>query len=181
MRGARVGSVICGVVWGLVLAVAPWTSLAQSSQSAGPSPLPEQLTQALVSLNARYSQAGPAEQARLLGDLLTVAADRQRLLIALIETGPGAVLKVALPASLRAGLPPPVQAFVEEEVEIEGVLEVLHEDRDSGSRYLYFLQTATERLSLHFAADSPALQTGTRVRVKGLRIGRALVLAMAQP
>jgi hypothetical protein len=48
-----------------------------------------------------------------------------------------------------------VQALVEEEMEVEGELEVLHEDRDVGSRYVYFLKTARGRFALHFVADPP--------------------------
>jgi len=62
------------------------------------------------------------------------------------------------------------------DVELEGTLEVLHEDRDTGSRYRYFLQTATERLELLFAADAPALQTGDHVRARGRRTNGTLAL-----
>ena len=62
-------------------------------------------------------------------------------------------------------------------VELEGTLEVLHEDRDPGSRYRYFLQTAAERLELLFAADAPALQTGDHVRARGVRTNGVLALS----
>jgi hypothetical protein len=62
------------------------------------------------------------------------------------------------------------------EVELEGTVEVLHEDRDVGSRYVYFLQTATERLELLFASDPPALESGDRIRAKGLRTNGVLAL-----
>jgi hypothetical protein len=86
------------------------------------------------------------------------------------------VLRVAVPATLRAGLPSAVRSLVEEEVEEEGAVQVLHEDRPDGDRYLYFLDTAAERLSLHFAAHPPDLQTGSRVRVRGVRVKGALAL-----
>jgi hypothetical protein len=62
-------------------------------------------------------------------------------------------------------------------VELDGTLEVLHEDRDPGSRYIYFLRTAIERLELRFAADAPALQTGDRVRARGVRSNGVLALS----
>jgi hypothetical protein len=68
------------------------------------------------------------------------------------------------------------RTYIEEEAQVEGDLEVLYEDRDVGSRTLYFLQTASGRLSLHFAANPPALLTGTRVRAKGVQVGAALAL-----
>ena len=61
-------------------------------------------------------------------------------------------------------------------VELEGTLEVLHEDRDPGSRFIYFLRTALERLELRFAADAPALQTGDHVRARGRRSNGVLAL-----
>src|SRR5262245_14234791 len=62
-------------------------------------------------------------------------------------------------------------------VELEGTLEVLHEDRDPGSRYIYFLQTATERLELRFGAAAPALKTGDHIRARGLRTAGVLALS----
>jgi hypothetical protein len=53
--------------------------------------------------------------------------------------------------------------------EHEGTVEVLHEDRDHGSRFLYFLNKAKERIELRFGSDHPALQTGDRIRVRGRR------------
>jgi hypothetical protein len=63
------------------------------------------------------------------------------------------------------------------EEEIEGELEILHEDRDVGSRYLYFLKAAGRRLSLNFAKDAPThLTSGARVRVRGVRTNGVLAL-----
>lgn len=75
------------------------------------------------------------------------------------------VLRLALPANQRQSLPPAVQVLVEEAVELEGVLEVLHGDHDTGSRYLHFLEADGQRFALHFAAAPPTLPTGTRVRL----------------
>jgi len=63
-------------------------------------------------------------------------------------------------------------------VQVEGVLEHLHEDWPTGSRNLYFLKTTGgERLSLHFAAGPPSdLLTGHRIRVRGRRVGQTLTL-----
>ena len=162
-----------GFFAGVALALAAGIGASASAES---SLSPDELTHTLVALNARLQTAPPAERARLLPELLLLAAERERTLTALVETDPGAVLSVALPQDVRASLPPAVRALVEEEVELEGVVEVLHEDRASGSRYLYFLEAAGERYSLHFAHKAPALVTGTRVRVKGIRIGHALAL-----
>src|SRR5262249_47356425 len=133
--------------------------------------------QDLVALNARYHLAGPTEQAPLLNDLLTVAAERQQLLAALMEDDPGEVVRVALPPAIRASLPPVVRDYIEEHVAIEGTLSVMYEDYEQESRLLYFLETATERFSLHFAANPPKhLLTGSQVRVEGVQVDGALAL-----
>lgn len=143
---------------------------------AGASASPESLTQALVTAALQYHAATSADRAQRLADLVRVAAARYQLLAAVIESDPGAVLRVAVPTSLRASLPSAVQGAVEEEVDLDGVLEVLHEDHKTGSRSLYFLEVSGTRFSLHFAADPPALGSGSRVRVKGVRVGEALAL-----
>jgi hypothetical protein len=141
-----------------------------------PDPQAERLTEALLDLNVQYQVGSAAQKPLLLGQLLSAAASRQQYLAQLVEDDPGEVLRVALPAALRAALPPAVKAYVEEEVDVEGVLEVLHEDGHAGSRFFYFLDTAAERLSLHFAADPPELLTGARVRVRGVRVNQTLAL-----
>lgn len=176
VRGRRLG--LRGAVpLALLLSVAVGAAPALPALSTGPNASAEGLTQTLLALQARYQSAAPADREQLEAELLSAAATRQRVLGGLVETNPAAVLRVALPAGVRSAFPPAVQVYIEEEVEIEGTLLVLHEDRDRGSRYLYFLEAGGQRFSLHFAADQPALLTGSRVRVKGLRLGSAMVLA----
>ncbi len=167
---------ITALLLGLFLAGVAGLGVGQAAPAPGAPTTAEGHTQALLSSALRYHAAGPAAQAQHLGDLLKAAAARQQFLAALVQTDPGAVLRVAVPAGLRGSLPPAVQAYIEHEVQEDGVLEVLHEDSTTGSRYHYFLDTAAGRLSLHFAADAPALHTGTRVRVHGLRVNSALAL-----
>lgn len=162
---------------GALLLTTAELALAQLSSFAGSDPTAAHLTKTLVSLTTQYQQAAPTKQPQLLKNLSNVATARQQFLAALIESDPGEVLRVAVPAALRSSLPPEVQAYVEEEVTVEGLLEVLHEDGERGSRYLHFLQIHGQRLSLHFAGDAPSLLTGSRVRVSGVRVKQALALA----
>ncbi len=181
--GARLGAVIASLC---ILGLTLWAParLAQAHPlpvpASRPHPLAESLTQDLVALSMRHQLADPAEQAQLLRNLITVASERQQLLAALVADDPGEMVRVALPADLRAGLPAAVQALVEEEMEVEGELEVLHEDWVSESRYLYFLKTAGQRFSLHFAADLPETLSGARVRVRGVHVNGALALGSSQ-
>ncbi len=134
------------------------------------------MTRTLSALAAQYQASPRARRAALLATMRDVAATRQQMLAALIEDDPGEVLRVALPAPVRASLPAEIKALVEELVEREGILEVLVEDSDWGHRYHHFLRTAGQRLSLHFAGEAPELLTGSRVRVRGVRVGEALAL-----
>ena len=177
--GARLRSGLVSLcLLGLMLWATAGLAQAHQAPASKPHPLAANLTQDLVALSTRHQLADPAEQAQLLRTLITVGTERQQLLAALVADDPGEVVRVALPADLRASLPPAVQALVEEELEVEGKLEILHEDRDVGSRYLYALQTTGGRFALHFAADPPThLETGARVRVTGVQVAQTLALS----
>jgi hypothetical protein len=63
-------------------------------------------------------------------------------------------------------------------VELEGTLEILHEDAVSGSRYEYFLHSGNARHQLHFNGGPPGyLRTGASVRVQVDQIGNVLALS----
>lgn len=53
------------------------------------------------------------------------------------------------------------------ETVLEGELEVLIEDSNTGSRTLYVLVAGNQRVPLRFTINPPGLSTGTRVRVHG--------------
>jgi hypothetical protein len=79
----------------------------------------------------------------------------------------GVWLNAALAQSVR---PSPVD-------DVEGILEILHEDSDHGSRYHYFLNTGAGRLILNFAKQPPThLLSGARVRVRGEPTNSVLAL-----
>jgi hypothetical protein len=159
-------SAVAAILLALVLAPAGAPARAQAGSQSPAAPSAESLTQSLV---------GPA-QGRPLQDLLNVAAARQQRLLDLMKSDPAVVLRVAIPRAVRAGLPAAIQPYVEERAALDGTLEVLYEDYAQSARYVHFLQTATERLSLHFAGEAPHLLTGTRVRVHGVRLGQAMAL-----
>lgn len=136
----------------------------------------DDMTHDLVALSESYQGADPTTRKAMVRDLLDLAVSREQLLKGIAESDPSEVLRLAMPSDIRAVLPPEVQSHVEEEVEAEGVLQVLIEDLSDGSRALYGLETATEHLSLHFATDPPGLQSGSRVRVRGVRLDNTLAL-----
>jgi hypothetical protein len=91
--------------------------------------------------------------------------------------------RLAVPAlfSLLLALFPTIisaQPIPPGEVELEGTVEVLHEDRDVGSRYIYFLNTpAAERLELRFGVNAPAMASGDHIRARGRRSNGVLALS----
>jgi hypothetical protein len=158
---------------GIFILLSPNTLLARDAKpdAAG-------LTQALIAQSTRYQQASRSEQAYLLNELIETAASRQELLLSIIEENPAEVIRLAVPASTRAALPPAVQTYIEQEVDIEGMLAVIDEDHEQYSRLLYYLETEGEQLSLHFADHGPEhLLTGSRIRVKGIKVNNMLALA----
>lgn len=136
----------------------------------------ENQTRSLAELAMRYQGVRASRQQALREQLLRLARERQQLLARAVEEDPGAVLRVALPAVLREGLPPAVQNYIERQAEIEGTLEVLYEDFPDHAVLRHFLHSEKERFALHFKVVPPGLQSGARVRARGLLVGDVLAL-----
>jgi len=138
----------------------------------------ENATTALLQMNAAYLQTPAAQKSQLLTQFRGMAAQRQQLLISLIQTNPADVLRIAVPNNIRSTMPAAVQNYVEQTVQAQGVLEVLIEDSTTGSKMHYGLTTAAGKLSLHFADKIPtSLLTGAVVKVSGVQVGGDLALA----
>lgn len=136
-----------------------------------------ELTSQLRTLTVDSQRGDAAARTSALRTLTSAAAAREQQLAAMIADHPDVVLRHAVSAQTRATLPPEVQAYVEENVALDGTLEVQYEDGPT-SRLHYFLNHARGRLALHFAADAPErLQTGDQVHVAGLRVQQSLALS----
>lgn len=82
-----------------------------------------------------------------------------------------ALIGIAFPAQVQS------QTSTSQRVSLEGIIEVLHEDRPQGGRYHYFLNTTNERVKLQVKGRlKEEHQTGDRVRVKGIKTGQILAL-----
>src|SRR5258706_2834060 len=163
--------IVCAL--GLILAWGSQNVHSQSAPAGQQRSSAESLTQALLTLNVRIQSASSVEKPQLLNELNQLAQARQQALAALLQTDPAAALQIALPANLRSGMPAGVQSLVEQEVTLEGALEVSIEDQAKDSRLHHFLNVAGEHLPLHFAAEPPThLLTGSIVRVHGVRFSR---------
>jgi hypothetical protein len=137
----------------------------------------KRLTDDLISLKAQHGRAPNHLKPALLVRLQNLANERHQQLAVLIETDPGAVLAVALPSLLRQNMPASARSAIEEHVDMDGDLEVLHEDRVQGSRFVYKLKAFGLDYSLNFKKNPPThLNSGTKVRVRGVRVNTALAL-----
>ena len=177
MVSPRFTSAVLSFSFGLFLLGLSGASFAQSGSSEKPHVAVEKQTFSLLELQDQHQKATPSQKAQQLEKMLATAANRQSSLATLIETDPAQVLRLRLPKHHRASLPPAVQGLVEDEVTLDGDLEVIHEDRTDGSRYHHFLKAGRERLSLHFVGEAPTLKTGQRVRMTGVRVKQAVALA----
>jgi len=123
--------------------------------------------------------AAPGARAQRLAEVLAVAKRRHDGLAVLVDTNPAEFLRVSLPVEQRSNMPAEVNAFLEQDADETGDLQVLHVDHanPADNFYLHFLNTAKGKFSLHFAGKAPDLVTGTHVRVRGMKLDSAIVLA----
>jgi hypothetical protein len=138
----------------------------------------EALTHSLVGLNNAYQRARSDAKSAALQQLIDATVERQALLAELIESDPGAVLRVAMPERVRKQMPLEVQAFIERRAEMEGELEVVYEDYADGShRLLHSLKTDGRRVSLYFVADQAGLLSGTPAQISGVLVDDSMAVA----
>jgi hypothetical protein len=157
-------------------------SLAFAQQSAK-GKAAETATTALMQIHGAYQQASSTQKQQLLTRFTAVAAQRQQLLLSLMQSNPGDVLRVAIPNKVSHTMPPTVRQYVEQSVTAQGVLETLYEmqgspDKTTGTVLHHFLNSSSGRLALHFASATPThLLTGSVVRVHGVQVSNHLALA----
>ncbi len=167
----------------VVIFVLSLTALPAFAQQSARGKAAETATLQLLQMHAAYRQAGATQQTQMLSQLATLAAQRQQLLISLMQTNPGDVLRIAIPNNVSQTMPSAVKRYVEQSVTSQGVLEVLYEmqgtpNRTTGAVLHHYLQSSNGRLALHFAASAPThLLTGSVVRVHGVQVNSDVALA----
>src|SRR5207249_2714123 len=143
----------------------------------------ETATTTLLQMHSSYQQANTTQKQQLLTQFTAMAAQRQQLLLSLMQSNPGDVLRVAIPNNVSHTMPPTVKKYVEQSVTAQGVLEVLYEmqgtpDKTTGAVLHHFLNSSNGRLALHFASSAPThLLTGSVVKVHGVQVSNHLALA----
>src|SRR6266496_1209311 len=132
-------------------APAPHAEKAAASANAKANTTARDLTMSLLDLKVQLDSAGPSAQGRLLPDLLSVARARHDELTALLDTDPAEVLRIALPADLRFGMPAQAVPFLEQDADETGELEVMHVDHvnPADDFYIHALKTSHGTFTLH--------------------------------
>jgi M6 family metalloprotease-like protein len=127
------------------------------------------LTKTLNDLSADYVTS---KKSSLVPKMHSTARERKQLLLEVIETKPATVLNNALSKKVRDKLPPKVQKLTEEQVDLKGTLEVLHEDdfENQKSREFHFLSVGKKKYSLHTSDQFPHLLSSSKVRVIGIKL-----------
>jgi alpha-galactosidase-like protein len=130
-----------------------------------------QITQRMLELFQQAQGADPSVRGSLMKQLQALASSRKQLLLELMQQHSNQVLQVALPDHIFRSLPDELQAYFEQQVELEGELEVLYEENETESRLRHFLKTDNKRIELHFSGNAmPDLLSGSLVRVRGVRV-----------
>ena len=161
-------------IWiGMFVASLAWSPSAAGAQGAGQAATRPAVAE-LEALNGRFAQAagggGSAEE------LTALASQRSARLLALMDTAPGEVVRLAMPGSMRDSLPAEARALTEERVDVTGTVDVSYEDHRGFSVLRHVLDTGTARYTLHFSTDAPGWTSGQQVRVRGVRVQNALAL-----
>ncbi|MGH7929188.1 MAG: hypothetical protein ACREQV_15480, partial [Candidatus Binatia bacterium] len=176
-RGATIhfrrnGFLICGVALVIFLAGA-----ARDISTAQTNDTPQHLTDSLIKLHGEHARAAGWEKSPIAAKMRNVALSRRQALLGRIAANPGTVLKAALPDAVSRRFPATVRDLLEDEAELDGELEIIHEDHPRRSRFHYSLRSQGVNYTLYFHKDPPShLRTGARVRVRGIRLAGAVAL-----
>ncbi|SDH69322.1 Gametolysin peptidase M11 [Pseudomonas benzenivorans] len=171
----------------LLCVLALHAGLTFAAQPATPSALPEVRTQQaaredastrtteLLGLHKRLQKAAAKERSQLREQLLGKAEQRRQLLLELAKSHPEEVLRVAIPADKQKGMPAEVVAKLEQQLELDGELEVVYEDYEDGPAKLrHFLKTPFgERFELRLAKAQREWHSGLSVRAQGVLLEHA--------
>jgi hypothetical protein len=136
------------------------------------------LTVALLAAGAQYNAAPAQSRGLHLGQLLKIAKERHDELVLTAQADPAEFARAVLPPELLAGLPAQAAPLLEQAADVTGTLDVYHVDHanTADDYYEHVLETTGGRYNVHFAAAAPDLQSGTKVRVRGVRIDRHIVV-----
>jgi len=181
---ATIAGALTGVLI-VILIYEPWQSYLYEKISALPPPAAvpddklrlEQLTKALLELNKSYQRVvAPKNRQSIINQMVALAHERGMLLSRMLDTNPAQVLKVAIPESTAHLMPGQVQDLLEHPLELEGTLEIIHQDFPDKARIRHYLHSGDQSVELHFVHAPQGQLTGAQVRASGIAIDNEMVL-----
>ena len=125
------------ILIGTFVASLAWSPSAANAQGAGQAAAKAAASE-LEALNGRFAQAALGASAE---ELTALASQRSSRLLALMDSAPGEVVRLAVPASLRDSLPGGARALTEERVDLTGTVDVSYEDHRGFSVLRHVLDT----------------------------------------
>ena len=137
------------------------------------------LTSELLRLANDVRIAAPQAKSEVVNQLTFVAQKRNQALLNVIKKHPEVILDVALPSGILESLPSDIQKYLEEEVTLEGEVEIWHFDnfdkQTSWEDYL-LITTDKKRYSLNFAGERPNILSHYRIKIHGVRVNEHIAL-----
>lgn len=158
-------------------------SLAQNSTGATNPKFAEYQTikDDLERANQDYLLSAPNEKQAKLNLLVAKAIERENKLKKDLDQNPSLFIQNADLTGLRETFPKEVRGHLEELVETEGNYYLVHFDKKEGELvYDHVLQQDSKRWELKFA-DNPKIESGSKVRVKGIRLDNQIALYAQNP
>ena len=137
------------------------------------------LTSELLRLANDFRRAAPQAKSEVVEQLTLVAQKRNRALLNIIRKHPDVVLDVALPPGILMHLPSETQGYLEEEVTLEGEVEILHFDNfDKQTSWEDYLITTTDKkqYTLHIAEGRPNILSHYRIKIRGVKVHEQIAL-----
>ncbi len=122
-------------------------------------------------INSRIEETqDPIEKDKYLVEIKKVARERESKMIELMEDNPQMANKLAITQEERIKLPIEIQGSIERSIEVDGTLDIIHEDYIDikKSTYRYFLNLSNnKRYNLYFEQKLP-LVSNTKIKTKGI-------------
>ena len=148
-------------------------------RSSGSSENIEQLTLGLLKALDAFQKIGLDEGGKSLENLQRIVEERKIQMELLAENDPTGFLRNVLPESIRDKIPAELKNNIESEFTMQGILSVLHSDdfvNQENSKMYYFLESNGESLTLTSPSDFGSLVSNTAVSVRGIKLGKFLVV-----
>mgnify|MGYP000878041327 CR=1 FL=1 len=130
----------------------------------------------------RFQASRPSKTPAIQAAVAGKAQRRRDLLNSLARTSPSVVLELALTPSERAKLPPQIRSFVEERVDLDGELHVMHVDFEDGhSDYDARLAKGGRETKIRFGASLGQAKPGDYVKSSGVALSGDPTVVTDQP